>query len=287
MSLTAAEMKVLEEDARVMATESRRYLADATQCLRETLDPVAPLELLRALWSTAHARRPQQKAALQAAGDWLDDRVRRDPALSPQRLELELGWLRRLVAFKPTDRSGNARDDRYPPHEPPFGSQIDALRRKRAQLLARAAPNPVAPPSPPDAARPPRPAPPAELPESFEAHFANWRDAGEAFKTARKRIKQQKQPKERLLAVLPVREELRALASDIVCCLLRTYGMTELQERAVASGGELPRFWIGAADLVHQEGKRLVTRISLQGTSLAAATSGPPALASPVVPTAQ
>jgi hypothetical protein len=102
------------------------------------------------------------------------------------------------------------------------------------------------------------------LPDSFEACFTSWQDAVDAFKTARKRSKQQKQPRDRLLSVRPVRAELRPQAADIVCSTLNTQGMHELQALALEGAGDFPCFWISIADLISHDGKRLATRISLR-----------------------
>jgi hypothetical protein len=115
----------------------------------------------------------------------------------------------------------------------------------------------------PGRAGPSGPARPEHLPDSFEACFTSWQDAIHAFKNARKRRKQQKPPKDLLLAVRPVKPELQALATDIVCSMLNTQGMDELQDRAVEGTGDLPGFSISVADLAAHQGKRLAARIAL------------------------
>jgi hypothetical protein len=262
MTLTALEMKRLDEDVRTMATDQcRGYIADAKRCLCDTDDPIAALELLRAMWSAGHAVRANQKAALQDAGQWLDDRLRREPALSSHRLELELGWLHRLITIHRVPRNGHDRDSWTPPREPAFGANIDALRRSRERALTRATAHDHAasPERPDDTSRAARP---EHLPDCFEACFVSWQDAIEAFKTARKRIKQKKQPKDRLLPTKPVKVELQLLATDIVCSMLHTQGMDELQARATEGVTGLPSFWISIADLVAHDDQRLATRIS-------------------------
>jgi hypothetical protein len=275
VSLTAAEMQRLEDDARAMAANNPRgYLSDALQCLRDTGDPFAPLALLRAMWTAGHARRDRQRAALHDAGQWLEQRLGRDPAISPDRLVLELGWLRRLVTIHGhSNGADDSSDDRHsrPPRagpgrdEPAFGAHLDQLRRKRKALLARAAvaaavhrgdARPIA--NSPGAARP------ARLPDSFEACFASWTDVLDAFKTARKRRRDQKPAKDRLLPLKPVAVELQPLAADLACSMLDTAGLDELEARTVANNGKLPSFWIAVADLVDRGGKRVPRRISFQ-----------------------
>ena len=274
MSLTALEMEHLADDARAMAQgQCRGYVKDALQCLRETGDPLAALELLRALWGTSHARRPDQKDALDDAGRWLEQRLVRDPGLAPGRLALELGWLYRLVAVHASGDASEPGDDRRGPpvrrrdphprsrDEPSFGAHLDQLRRKRT-LALRTASTPAprrSAPHPAGAAS----APPTRLPDSFEASFADERDALEAFRTARKRRKDQKPVKDRPLPVRPVATELVPLTTDLACALLGTEGMDELEARAMADAGKLPSFWIAVADLVERDGKRIPRRISL------------------------
>jgi hypothetical protein len=277
MSLTALEMKRLEGDARDIASEScRGYLSDALQCLQDTGDPVAAIELLRAMWGTGHAKRPYQKDALADAGGWLEERLGRDPGISRERLALELGWLRRLVvvhggrdgADRDRDGSSSSHRDAHGRgrEESPFGAHAAQLRRRRELALARAAQEAssargAGPAHKADSPPPPRP---ERLPDSFEVCFVSWEQALETFKAARKRRKDKKPPKDRLLSVQPVAAELRPLAVALECSMLETEGMAELQERTVARGGDPPSFWIATADLIEREGKRIPRRISFE-----------------------
>lgn len=269
MSLTAPDMQRLERDAREIATRSSlTYLADALRCLRDTRDPIAALALLSALWSSAHAGRGRQKAGLEEAGQWLEKRVRRDIDITPERLALELGWLHRLVAVhgEPDDDRGDGergrrRPDARPDARPaPFGAHLALLRDRRDAQLARAAASSAAAArdAQHDQAAPPSAPRPERLPDIFAARFESWQDALEAFRNARKRRKDGKQPKHRLLDVTPVAAELRPLAADLACSLLHTGGMDELIEHT----GDLPTFWIAAADLAPRDGKRVPSRIS-------------------------
>jgi len=268
MGISALVLKQLDENARAIATKQcRSYLSDAQRCLRDTGDPIAPLELLRAMWNSGQAPRAEQKDALDDAGRWLEDRLKRDPEMSPQHLELELGWLLRLITIHEMPPSRGDRSGGHQRREPGFGAHIDALRRRREHAIQRTAARKE--PDRPNAreqATPPGPVRPERLPDNFEACFASWQDAVKAFKTARERSKAQKAPKDRLLPVRPIQAELQPLATDIVCSLLNTQGMDELQTRAIEGGGELPAFWISVADLIAHDGKRLVSRISFPRT---------------------
>lgn len=266
MSLHAQDMQRLERHAREIATRaSLTYLADALRCLCDTRDPIEALALLRALWGSSHARRDNQRAALEEAGRWLEERIRREPGISSGRLALELGWLIRLVSVHGTedddrgdgDRSSSRHGD---PGSAPFGAHIELLRDKRRAALARAAT--AESPAPQSGARD-RVAPsqvprPECLPDAFESRFASWQDAHEAFKQARKRRKQNKPLKDRLLDVVPVADELQHLATDLACSMLQTDGMSQLLDRP----GDLPTFWIAVADLTTRDGKRVPSRIS-------------------------
>lgn len=261
MSLTAHDMQRLDGDARRIANHgSLTYLADALRCLLDTRDPIAALDLLRALWGTGHAGRGNQKSDLEEAGQWLADRIRREIDISPERLALELGWLKRLVMIhsEPDDdridggRAGARRADARPA---PFGAHLELLRDKRNAALARAA---AALTAARDAEHDRAAPPPDRLPDTFEVHFASWQLAREAFKHARNRRKQGKALKDRLLDVTPVEGKLQHLATDLACSVLHTDGMLPLIDHA----GDLPTFWITTADLAPHEGKRVPSRIS-------------------------
>jgi len=256
MNLHASDMQRLEREARMIESQrSLTYLADALRCLLDTGDPIAALALLRALWGTSHAKRDNQKAALGDAGRWLEDRIRRENGISPDRLALELGWLQRLVRVHGAPENDHDDGDRFRSHQAdlgaPFGVHIELLRTRRHAALAAAA-RPIAPPAAPPPPRPDR------LPDSFEARFATWQGALEAFKNARKRRKQGKPVRDRLLDVVPVAAELQPLATDLACSVLETAGMDQLIDHT----GDLPSFWIAVADLAPREDKRVPSRIS-------------------------
>lgn len=264
MTLAAPDMQRLERDARGMATRSLSYLADAQRCLLDTRDPVAALALLSALWSSPHAARDNQKAAVEEAGQWLADRIRRNIDITPERLALELGWLHRLVTIhgEPDDDRGTA--DRRAPRRPdlrraPFGEHLDQLRDRRDAELARAAATAAPRDAAQDRAAPAPAARPERLPDAFEARFASWQLAREAFKHARNRRKQGKALKDRLLDVTPVAAELQHLATDLACSVLHTEGVLPLADHTE----DLPTFWIAVADLAPRAGKRVPSRISL------------------------
>lgn len=264
MTLNAQDMRRLEDNARTIARASITYLAEIQRCLFDTRDPIDALALLRAMWGSSHARRDNQKAALADAGRWLEERIRRTPEISIDLLTLELGWLRRLVSVhgSPDDDRGDderGRARRTGADSAPFGTHVDLLGTRRKVALAA-----VAKPLPPNGRAgelaTPSPAPgPTHLPDVFEARLANWQEAIDAFKNIRKRRKQKKPLRDRLLDVTPVAAELQPLATDLACSVVHTEGMNQLVDVA----GDLPTFFIAVADLAPRDGKRVPSRISL------------------------
>jgi hypothetical protein len=265
MRLTAQDMRRLEKDAGEAVSASLTYIADALRCLLDTRDPVAALELLHAMWGSGHAKRDNQRAGLEDAGHWLEQRIRRDIAISPERLTLELGWLQRLIRVYGAPDDDHDDGERRPSRRAdagraPFGAHLEAFRARRAATLAAAAAARVTAHRA-EAGGPAAPSPPprcAHLPDAFEARFADRQLAIEAFQHARKRRKQDKRLKPRLLDVTPVEADLQPLATDLACSMLDTDGMLELLDRP----GELLTFWINTADLNLRDDKRVPSRIS-------------------------
>lgn len=270
MSLTSQDMQRLEDHARDAAPASLTYLADAQRCLLDTRDPIAALELLQALWRSGHARRDHQRAGLEDVGQWLEQRIRRELDISPEQLALELGWMQRLVKVHGTkargtpDRDRDDGDRRTSRHADsrgaPFGAHLDALRTRRIAALAAEA-DTLSAPARAKQRGPAAPSPPPRrehLPDVFEARFADRQLVIEAFQHARKRRKQDKPLKPRLLDALPVEADLQPLATDLACSMVDTAGMARLLDQP----GELPTFWITTADLTVRDGKRVPAQIS-------------------------
>ena len=281
MSSRDRDLERLRDDARSMASKTHRsYVSDAMHCIRDTGDPIEGLALLRAMWNTGHARRDNQKRALDQVGHWLENALREDQyRVSVDRILWKLGWLgRMIVAHEASEPNGRSRGDKDSPRSdaknrrsrrpgnsaPRFGADIARLRaaRERAFDLARRGSAPRDSESRPH--RDIGPAQPIELPPVFEARLASFADARTAWKTAAKRRKKGRDPKDRLLAIRATSPELRPLTADIVCSLLGTDGMAELFKRAVAIGGSCPLFRISTADLVHRDGQRVVTRLHFE-----------------------
>ncbi|GAB4520732.1 MAG: hypothetical protein Tsb0020_39340 [Haliangiales bacterium] len=276
---TGSDFDRLTEAARSFdaSSNSRSFLAEAANCLRQTGDPLAPLELLVAMLGSPHASSDTQKPALRAIGTWLDRRLTREPDIPCARLAWELGWLQRLVSinakFKqnasidqrrqgPQGHRRHSRRQRRDQDEAPFGRFIPQLRKRRRELLAGASADHERKAADTAAATP------TTLPDPCLAQLADIKTARAAWKRANDRKKRGKPAKDKLLAIHPVIEAdpdtqpaYRALAEDIRLSLLNTEGVKTLFDRTEAAGGKLMPFWIADADLEHQGEHRVAKRI--------------------------
>lgn len=106
MTLSSKQMKVLEAQSASFTSSHSACLAQSIDALRRSRDPRAVVRLLRALSRDARAK---QRAAQQDISRWIEDRLRSEPGVAVERVELELGWLRRLSVARSdgaTSRSG-------------------------------------------------------------------------------------------------------------------------------------------------------------------------------------
>jgi hypothetical protein len=286
------DFDALTAAARRLASDSARgYLADAFGCLRDTGDPMAALELLCAMWGTGYAKRGQQEGALADVGQWLGERLQREPAISVERLAWELGWLRRMCTYLRAEdersseggkrgperrnergglggrgnhgyggRPGHTRAHSRPGEraqtlsDAPFARYLQALQRRRQiQISAGRRHTVIQTPSPPAA--------PTTLPAELQVQLADLADARARWNRLREREKKGKPGKDALILVVPVAEEYRALAGGICCSLMHTEGMGELFARIAARGGRDRPFRVVVAELDIRDGKRVASRI--------------------------
>jgi hypothetical protein len=229
MALTGKELKQLESEAREMVTDGDRgYLADALEHLRDTGDPIEALRLLRSMWGSGHAKRVDQKHALNRVGRWLENRLTREPGVAVARLALELGWLRRMATYQNSrrqvreQRESKGKAESKPRSQGPgstvvnpgFGDQAHikqlVQRRERAIALSRKQVETVA--APVSVAAEPARKVPERLPDELDMQLALASDALQAWKTARERQKKGKPAKDRKLAIVPVVAELQGMA---------------------------------------------------------------------------
>ncbi len=93
MTFSSAQMRDLETQSSAFCKEHSTYLADAVNAVRVSGHCRSALHLLDAL--ARNARRNQQEVIADVRR-WLERRLRDAPEISPDRLMLELGWLRRM-----------------------------------------------------------------------------------------------------------------------------------------------------------------------------------------------
>jgi hypothetical protein len=268
MRLGREDFDRLARDARSLTEQSKTYLADVLDSLRQEDDPIATLMFLIALSGSPYARRNDQREAVDGVGRWLDERLRRDPGIAIERLRLELGWLRRMVIM---NHAGAARTQRPPgtahgpstPQSAAFGNHLARLRQlrqaalgSRAQADARASARVSAPER-----RDTAPAP--TLPEVFRVTFADINDLRKARKDAKKRAKNQQPAKDRQLALRPADATLAGLAADLRCWLLGTDGMPAVLAAMDAQSGIVPAFYVRRSDITDADVGRVVQRVAL------------------------
>lgn len=242
MSLDAATMRAVAEASARFSRNHITYLAEALEATKRHLHddvaaPVEALALLEAMQGSAYAGRPNEKAALAEVGQWVEERLRRQPDVPARQFATELGWLKRLARYNDSmqrgqDRGHGGRDDNRAPAPKRFGSTVAALRNQRARMLAEPTEAPVR--STPTPAVEVAAAPAAlELPATFEAMFLNYADAREARKLWAKWKKNKRDPKERTLPLLPTDEALRDHPdlAGLHVCTARTEGMGDLFDR--------------------------------------------------------
>lgn len=244
MSLDAATMRAVAEASARFSRNHITYLAEALEATKRHLHddvaaPVEALALLEAMQGSAYAGRPNEKAALAEVGQWVEERLRRQPDVPARQFATELGWLKRLARYNDSMQRGQdrgrgrgGRDDNRAPAPKRFGSTVAALRSQRARMLAEPIEAPVKSTVTPAAEVAPAPDT-LELPATFEAMFLNYADAREARKLWAKWKQKKKAPKERTLPVLPTDEALRDHPdlAGLHVCTARTQGMDALFDR--------------------------------------------------------
>jgi hypothetical protein len=286
------DFEALTTAARKLASNNARsYLSDALGSLRDSGDPLAALELLCAMWGTGYAPRGQQEDALAEVGQWLGERLQREPEISVERLAWELGWLRRMCTYRRAEqeRAGRADgQDRGPRNarggvggrgdhrhggrprqgqlgdrdrkvsEAPFARYLQMLQRRRE--IAASAPRTEKAVVRQPSIEPERP---TTLPAELEVRLADLADARMRWNRHREREKRGKPVKDGLIPVVPVAGEYRELAAGICCSLVHTEGMADLFARIAARGGRDLPFRVLVAELQSRDGKRVASRIEL------------------------
>lgn len=273
MGLRREQLARLERDASSMGTANHgRYVQEAMLAMRdpafagraddEQQAPVRALRLLEAMWGGAFAQRPDQKAALNDVGVWLETRLAREPGIGMEQLATELGWLRRLAKHHQgmREEASGGRAGYGPPgrgDQRNFGRRVDEIERRREAALAAAARVEEGRPAAahgkavkPKAAEP--------LPEALAVEFEDFNKARDARQTAAERAKKRKEPKEALLAL--VGKGGVAAGVRLVCSTTRTEGMAEVMERVRNTAGA-PDWHLVASGMVKEGEAVFVTRL--------------------------
>lgn len=267
MALSKADFERLRGTAGSFGSRNHaHYLAETMQCIRATGDPVEALVLLRAMWASPYASRPDQKVALNDVGKWLEQLLGRDPKQTAETVSLQVGWLRRLTFFATAEqREQNAQSHR-PQGGPPrdmvraFGDRIDGIRRRRQESVKAESE---------EASRPAAPPPPQELPLFVAVRFRDFIVARDVRKKAKERAKKGKPTNESFLDLLPTDERLAPLAVGLCCSTVQTDGFDALfLESEKRNNAPVPFF---VTDITTIDGKRLAKKIVLTQPSPTAA----------------
>lgn len=268
MSISREQLARLTRDASSMGTANHgRYVSEAMLAMRDPAfagdaereerdAPVRALKLLDVMWGGAFARRPDQRAALNDVGTWLETRLARAPQATVMELLTELGWLKRLAKHYEALREDAGRPTFGPPgrgDQRSFGKRIGEIERRRGEAP------PAAPKPAPEAAKPRAEEP---LLATLEVEFEDFNRAREARKLAADREKKKKDPKEALLSL--VARGGAAAGVKLVCSTTQTEGMAEVMDRVRHTAGA-PDWWMVASGMVKgADGVVFVGKINLQ-----------------------
>lgn len=215
------------------------WLAEALTAARAAPDDaLAALELLAALQGTPYARRSGPRAALSDVGGWLEKHLTAHPALTAERLTVELGWLRRLAVAEEKRTGGG-----HPaPAVRPFGRSLPTLRARRPAADAKPPNRPgdtiAEPPSP-------EPRPPEPPPTHYAVGALDVLAAREVWKVARKRLKTGKAPKDKRI---PLAARTADGGPPLEASFALTAGLADVFGAFDARGGQVHDFYVIAWD---------------------------------------
>lgn len=111
MTLRSSDMARLWSDSsKLHGRNHKGWLAEAANAIRTTGDPRHAVELLERL--RRGQRSKNERDTIADVNHWLEQRLRREPRMNPERLLVELGWLRRMAvtrqaAHRMTTKHGN------------------------------------------------------------------------------------------------------------------------------------------------------------------------------------
>lgn len=271
--LRPVDFQNLERQAAGFTTKNHhRFLSEALACLRQTRDPVAALELLARMQSSAHAERSNEAEALRDIVTWLRDQLRGATHLPPDALELRLAWARRIGRIATNTAKNQHRED----HERPLrggpgrpNHSRPAVTDQELRQLRQRYPQPPQPPPPP---RPPGFRPTSEqapepaqepqqspLPEVLKVMFAHQQEATTFLKRLLKTSSQAS------AAARPARHLPLALQKDgppippdlgpvFLVCTATTPGLAEYIKELNAKSGRAFDFYVTTLE---RDGDRL------------------------------
>lgn len=147
-ALNGADFQALEKAAALFSDKNdKSFLEEILSCLRDTGDPIQALALLKAMAEQGFASREDPKRAMQRVGQWLEQRLLREPGVAVQRLQLEITWLKRLIvaqgAFSKPPEGAKYQQNAGGKSNPAgqgasgvgFGTTLEKLRSSRATAL--------------------------------------------------------------------------------------------------------------------------------------------------------
>lgn len=252
----------LERDASSMGTANHaRYINDIILAMRDPVfagdvalnnreAPLRALRVLDAMWGGAFAKRPDQRAALNDVGIWLESRLLGDARVDVKHLLVELGWLGRLSRHQQAMLEDARRPGMGAPgrgDQKSFGKRFAEIERRRRGAFAAMEAEKV------EAAKvePPKPKEAEPLPSTLAVDFEDFNRVREVRKAIAEREKKKKEPREATLVL--VGRGGAAAGMRFVCSTTRTAGMAEVMERVRQTPGA-PDWHMIASEMVNDEG---------------------------------
>lgn len=236
------------EAARFSSKSHVTFLSDAMHAAQRAEaegrpDPgLESLHLLGCLWSSC---RTDQKKALNDVGQWLERRLTKADVktIVQERIMEDIGWVKREATAVSTSAAIAGRTEpretdprgRRETIKRTFGDDTEGLRLKRQKLRDKSR-KLEDQPKPLESA--------TELPERFEALFDDFILAREALKNHRKRLKDEKLPRDKAFTLHPSHADLTELARGLYLSTLNTEGFLDFFVHASKKGGAAVAFFV-------------------------------------------
>lgn len=238
--LARSAHRELDELAQRFATGLHaEFLQDALAAARQAPDdPLASLEMLKAMEGTSYARSRAQAAALADVGRWLSVHLQMRLEQAGQGGDInrlsailiaELGWLRRLVKAYSKQSTSAAHAKLPAAADNSFGRNLGTLRRNWDRLRTRKTTD--APPPPPPAV------------EAWEAGFLDFLAARKVWQAARRRLDKGKPLKDKRVP-LAVRAPELPPGVTLEASFTLTAGLVDVWRASDAAGGQARDFFV-------------------------------------------